>query len=397
MKRFTAAPLVAALLVLGFTPAVAQSSQYEVESEHYHVISEVSRNHAQAISDRMEAMLSLYNQQFRYPLNELEAPLRVRVFATKDRYDQYLRRIVNQTRPGYVYLHYQDLAKSELVGYFVEDDRLDQSMIHQSFVQFFRAFVDNPPLWLREGFAVYFEASRYDPEFGTAIYRENLAWLDTLKEMVDGTSERPMLAFENLFTMDAAEARANLASFYPQAWGVISFLLNADTPEVNRIMWDSLSALDGTADLEENVSTVYREAFQWVDQGQLEESFLDYVNERRSFRGWVSYGVEQYNAGNAAEAESAFVQALKLREDNYVPYYYLGLVNYQRQNYGLADFYYQSAMERGADEAVTLYALGVNAYADNRFDQAEAYLQQTVDTDPAYRERAEGLLIRIRG
>ena len=142
---------------------------------------------------------------------------------------------------------------------------------------------------------------------------------------------------------------------------------------------------------------MYREAFRWVDQGNLTDDFLAYVGERRSFRGWVSYGVDQYTAGELDEAESAFVKSLQLREDNYVPYYYLGLINYERQNYGLADFYYQAAMERGADEAITLYALGVNAYADNRFDEAADYLQMTVDEDPGYRERAEGLLIRIRG
>jgi Flp pilus assembly protein TadD len=104
-----------------------------------------------------------------------------------------------------------------------------------------------------------------------------------------------------------------------------------------------------------------------------------------------------YDAGNADEAERAFVQALRLRDDNHVPYYYLGLISYERQDYSLADFYYQTALDRGAGEAITLYALGVNAYADNRFDDAVTYLESTVDRDPAYRERAEGLLIRIRG
>jgi hypothetical protein len=78
----------------------------------------------------------LYNQQFRYPVEQLDAPLRVRVFATRSRYDAYMRRLVNETRDGFVYLHYDDLAKSELVGYFVDDESLDRSLIHQSFIQF---------------------------------------------------------------------------------------------------------------------------------------------------------------------------------------------------------------------------------------------------------------------
>lgn len=386
--------------LLGFTlalPLAAQSSQFEVETAHYHVISEISEDHATAMGDRLEAMLSLYNQQFRYPVDELETPLRVRVFATKSRFDSYLRRLVDETRDGYVYLHYSDLAKSELVGYYVDDDSLDQSIIHQSFIQFFRAFVPEPPLWLREGFAIYYEASEYDQEFGTVIYHENLAWLDTLKGMVAGDADRPLIPLEDMLAMDLADARDRIDSFYPQAWGMVSFLMHADDPDINRMLWDSLSALDADASFQENLDAVYREAFRWADQTRLAEDFLAYVDQRRSFRGWVAHGVEQYNGGMIDEAENAFVKSLQLREDNYVPYYYLGLINYERQNYGLADFYYQAAMDRGADEAVTLYALGVNAYADNRFDEAAEYLEMTVNQDPAYRERAEGLLIRIRG
>lgn len=385
------------LVVAAVIPVAAQQSMYEVESDYYRVISEISREHASETAQQLEAMLNLYNQQFRFPVEDLESPLRVRIFATKSRFDAYLRRLVDESRQGYVYLHYRDVAKSELVGYYTEDGSLTQSMIHQSFVQFFRAFIPNPPLWLREGFAVYYETSMYDPEFGTAIYRENLAWLDTLKEIVRGESTEPVIPLNEMLSMTVDEARDQLNAFYPQAWGMISFLLNAEHSGANRILWDSLSALHPDADLQENIDAVYREAFRWVDQEQLVADFTAYLDSRRSFRGWITFGVEQYNDGSMAEAEQAFVRAIQLREDNYVPYYYLGLINYERQNFGLADFYYQEAIANGADEAVTLYALGVNAYADNRFDDAVSYLEQTVDTDPSYREKAENLLIRIRG
>jgi tetratricopeptide (TPR) repeat protein len=384
------------LLVLTL-PVFGQSSQYEASGPHYHVISEISRDHATETLDRMEALLALYNQQFRYPVEQLDAPLRVRVFATRSRYDAYMRRLVNETREGFVYLHYDDLAKSELVGYFVDDESLDPSLIHQSFIQFFRAFIPHPPLWLREGFAVYFEEVHYDPQFGTAIYRENLAWLDTLKEMVAGRSDRELIPMDEILTMDLDGARRNIDSFYPQAWGMVSFLANAEKREINRILWDSISALRPEYSRDENAAAVWQEGFRWAVPAQLEEDFLGYVDGRRSFRGWVSHGVEMYNAGDADEAERAFVQALRLRDDNHVPYYYLGLISYERQDYSPADFYYQTALDRGAGEAITLYALGVNAYADNRFDDAVTYLESTVDRDPAYRERAEGLLIRIRG
>lgn len=397
MKGITRIGLSALVLLTATVNLAAQAGTYEFETDHYRVISEIGAEHAGATATKLEAMLTLYNSQFRFPLEELEAPLRVRVFATKPRYDAYLRRLVDESRSGYVYLHYRDVAKSELVGYYTDDGSLDQSLIHQSFVQFFRAFIPHPPLWLREGFAVYYEASMYDPEFDTAIYQENLAWLDTLKSIVRGDSMEIVISLDEMLSMTIDEAKMNLESFYPQAWGMVSFLLNAEQPAVNRILWDSLSALHPDADLEENIDAVYREAFRWIDRNQLVEDFVAYLDSRRSFRGWITYGIEQYEEEEMEIAERAFVQAIQLDEDNYVPYYYLGLINYERQNFGLADFYYQEAITKGAEAAITLYALGVNAYADNRFEDAISYLEQTVDTDPSYREKAEDLLIRIRG
>ncbi len=97
-------------------------------------------------------------------------------------------------------------------------------------------------------------------------------------------------------------------------------------------------------------------------------------------------------------AEESFVTALKLREDNFIPFYYMGLINYDKRNYSLSDFYYKEALVKGATEALTYYALGVNAYADNRFEDAVSYLQETIRLDPlSYENKAGQLLERIEG
>jgi len=305
--------------------------------------------------------------------------------------------LIDESRNGFVYLHYGDPAKSELVGYSANDPDLRKSMIHQGFVQYFRSFIPDPPLWIREGFAVFFEDSRYDSDFDAAIYQENVAWLDTLKSITDGSAGLTPLSLDEMLTIDLDTARERIDVFYPQAWGMVSFLLNSENQDINRILWDSLSALSADADIKENEQAVINQAFAWVTEEDLVGDFLSYSTERRSFRGWVEYGIERYNAGNLDGAEQAFVKALKLNASNYVPHYYMGLINYERQNYTLADYYYQTALETGADEPITLYALGVNAYADNRFDDAVTYLEMTVDRNPEYREKAEDLLVRIRG
>ncbi len=397
----TIAVVLPAVLLTVLFPAqsvAAQSGpeQFEIRSDHYSVISEVDRDHASAVTRKLEAMLQLYNGQFRFPLEERSEPFRVRIFVSKERYDAYLAKVINETRQGYVYLHYRDPAKSELVGYYLPGGGLDQSLLHQSFVQFLRGFIHNPPLWLREGFAVYYEASEYDREIERPVYRENLAWLETLKEILSGNSSAAVIPFEEILSMTQDEARSQLDVFYPQAWGMVSFLVNAEYGDANRMLWDSISALQGNATLEENVQAVYEKAFRWVNREELFQEFLEYIDSRRNYQGWITDGVEAFNDNRTEAAERAFVQAIQLNEDNYVPYYYLGLINYERSNYGLAEYYYQEAAARGADKAITLYALGLNAYGDNRFEDAQSYLEETVQVDPSYAERAEVILARIR-
>jgi tetratricopeptide (TPR) repeat protein len=385
-------------LVLPLSLSAQTSTFEEYSTDHFRVLSELGLEHAQETALKLEALAQLYNEYFRFDLDELPVPLRARFFTTQDNYDTYLQRIIDTTREDFVYLHYTDLAKSELVGYAMDEEAFDVSLKHQGFIQYLRAFIPNPPLWMREGFAVYFEEVEFDEELGLATYRENLAWLETLQSIVDGSAGVNPIPLSEMLRMSVDEARDSIEIFYPEAWGMVSFLLNAESRSINRLAWDSISALEGEATLSENSEAVWDAAFGWEDQTQLVESFVDYVDGRRSFRTLIQDGIDQYADSDLDSAEESFVSAIKLREDNFIPYYYMGLINYDRQNYSLADFYYKEALEKGSAEALTYYALGVNAYADNRFEDAVSFLETTMELDPdAYENKAQQLLDRIEG
>lgn len=388
--------LVVLLLIVISTFSYAQSDTFEYSSEHYRVISAVSADHARDTAAKLEAMLTLYNDYFRFDLDALPARMKVRIFDDKSSFDGYLQRLLGRSREDFVYLHYSDVAKSELVGFAQEDEIFDIALKHQGFIQYFRAFIPHPPLWLREGFAVFFEEATYDENFQAAIYKENLAWLERLKEILNGEFRSGPIPTEQMLTMEVSEAREQIELFYPQAWGIVSFLVNSEERDVNRLLWDTLSALDQENSREENLAALDREVFRWVNQDELESKFVEYVESKRSFRGLLEEGMSAYESREYERAEEHFVKASNLRPENHIPPYYLGLIAYTRQNYSLADYYYQQAIDRGADQALTYYALGVNAYADNRFDQAISYLEQTIDLNPNYRDRAEELLIRMR-
>lgn len=388
------------VLLTAFVVALsAQTSSFaEYQTDHYRVLSEIGQDHARETALKLEALMGVFNGYFHFDPDELPVRLRARFFSSKDRYDAYLRRVIDTTRDDFVYLHYTDLAKSELVGYGMDDDAFDLSLKHQGFVQFLRAFVPNPPLWLREGFAVYFEEVEFGDQLETAIYRENLAWLETLQSIMDGTAGVAPIPLSEMLRMNVEQARARIEVFYPQAWGMVSFLLNSDERYYNRIVWDSISALETDASLAENSANVWHRAFRWHPEEELVDSFVEYVGSRRSFRMLVEEGIDLYNEGELAAAREAFREAITLRDDSFVPYYYLGLISYDERDHSTADRYYREALARGAAPALTYYALGVNAYADNRFDDAEGYLEQTVSLDPGeYEDKATQLLERIRG
>ena len=385
----------AALLATVTTTAAAQTA-YTADSPYYQVTSYVSQDHAEALTEELTALFDFYNSYFHFEPAGLQHALQVRIFADRDSYHDYISRFIEPPREDFVYLHYSDPSRSLLAGVAGEGSENRMAMSHQGFIQFLRSFIPNPPLWMREGFAVYFEHARYDREFGTVAYRENLAWLETLKaEAAVGLFDA--LSPDEMLHMDTQRAQEQLEAFYPRAWGLVSFLLHSPVREYNRLLWDSISALDPQATLQENSDQVARRAFSWVNADTMAEDLYFYVENRQTFRGLVQDGIRLYAEGNHDRAEQRFIQALNLQDSNFIPYYYLGLINYSRGNYTLADFYYSTALDLGAEQPLTLYALGVNAFADQRFDEAVELLEHTLELDAEnYSDKVEQLMERIQ-
>ncbi len=393
MKRvITALAVLTAASVVSTAAAFAEDLA-EHESDRYLVRSEIGPEHAEETSERMEALFELYNELLRLDTEAPAHPLQVRVFADHDGFAAYLENLIGAVPDDYVYLHYRDPERNELVAYRRAAPEYGRGLAHQGFVQFFRAFIDNPPVWLQEGFAIYLEHTEFDEERSNASRVENLSWLETARELYTAGEH---LALERMLEMTPEEAEAEIERFYPQAWALVSFLLHAEDRSYTRLLWDSLAALDPEATRAENVAAVERASFAWVESSELEHDLTAYLQERQSPAGLVEAGVAAYSAGELQEAEEYFLEASERDPENYVAYYYLGLINYDEGNYGLAEYYYMRAGELGAEQAVVQFALGVNAFAAGSYGSAEQYLENAIELDAErYRERAEQLLGRM--
>jgi tetratricopeptide (TPR) repeat protein len=205
-----------------------------------------------------------------------------------------------------------------------------------------------------------------------------------------------LLPIKDIMRINADGVRDNLEVFYPQAWGIVSFLTNTKDPNYSRLLWDSVTTLRASATLEQNENTVYERVFKWYDERTLAGDFISYIDSRKSFRSLVQGGISLYSNNSLEEAEKSFQEALTLDENNFVPYYYLGLIHYARKDYAAADREYAKALEKGAGAALIYYAMGINALADGRNDAALESLKKAGEADPAYKQKAEDLAKRIR-
>lgn len=393
MKKVT---IILLIIITAMSLSAQEPELNTAQSDRYQVYSEISLSHAQETADKLEAYFDLFNSYFHFPEQDLPATMKVRIFSDKEGFDAYLEQFVPEAKSSFVFLQYSDPEKSELVGYWSEGQDFDRYLAHHSFLQFLKTFIPNPPLWLQKGFAVYFETVTYDAEEESAELKENLGWVDTLKSYISEDTEEGLIPFPTLLSLDVESANANLNRFYSQSWGLVYFLLNSPVKAYNRILWDSISAMEADNTRKENEAAVIRKAFEWVLKRDFDTAFKNYISSLRTFPDVVEDGMSLYASAQYDRAEMDFINAISLRKDHPVPYYYMGLIKYARQDYLSAEYYYEMAIQRGSDPGITYYALGVNAFADGRISDAVKYLTMAHQADPlGYGERAVQLLLRI--
>ncbi len=359
---------------------------------HYQVASDRGEARALEIARTMEAAFALFSDTFHPEAATPAAGLRVRIFGAKADYDAYLQGLIGETRPDFVYVSYRDPARSELVGFERPAAELNRSLLHYGLIQFLSVLQPTTPLWLAEGAAAYLEASTL--QAGRFVWQANYAWLEALKGQLGGGQAR--LPITELLAVDKARAAREINTFYPAAWGLVHFLAQSPEKRHNRLLWDSMSAVQPAATLAENSARVVQRAFAWVDGTLLQRDFEAFILAIRTFSDLLKEGTDNFTAGKLEEAEKALSAAMALRPDSYTPYYYLGLISYQRKNYARASELYTRSMELGIEPALIQYALGVNAFADKKYTEAAVYLKKAKELDPkAYGEKADSLLKRI--
>ncbi|MBL8966845.1 MAG: hypothetical protein JNG85_07545 [Spirochaetaceae bacterium] len=391
MKKICIA-LVFALVAFALTAQTASEAMSRVEGLRCVVYSERGKAEATKLAAQADALFDLFNRVFRFDPAELDGKLVLREFAAKEGFDAYLSKLVGQTKDDYVYIHYPSFERRELLLFAKDEPERSASLAHQSFVQFLKAFVQNPPLWLRDGFAIFFETATWDETKNQIVFPENLAWLETAKAL---DAKRAFLPLGRLLTLQQEEARSALDVYYPEAWAFVSFLANGD-PEYNRLLWDSIATLRRDGSLKDNQEAVRARLATWYGEEDAAKAFAAYLANRRTFAEEIAFGVKAYGDKDFETAATAFESAAALDAESYIPPYYLGLIAYALGDFARADFEYSEALRLGCEPAIGNYALGLSAFAQERAEDAKRYFAEATAAAPErYGAKVEELLARL--
>ena len=362
---------------------------------YYEIIAEPgAEGRLPSLTREMELRFEEYNRLFRFNPASLTSPLRVRVFENQEAYNSYLISQLGSTRAGAVYLHYRNIDRRELVIHQGGDNVL----AHQAFLQFFRAFIPNPPAWMLEGFSIYFSSLSFDSGEEKLHFEENLAWLDTVKSLGSGMlSTREIILRDTVQIHDASGITGSIFSrdFQLASWALVSFFIN--TPQHFRSLSESFMVLSPQFSAFENSYAVMDRLSLWIDFYDLDREFVSYINSRKTFEDLMEEGSQAFIARDYVGAEFIFTTARNQRPSHFGPYYYLGLIYYEDGLFELAESNYLLSLNYGANEALVFYALGLNAISADNFDDARLWLQRAGSADPVrYRLRAEELIERLR-
>ena len=222
---FRLAIVVLIAVAAGLAPA--ERSIHRVETEHYHVRTDVGRQFTELVGQHMEAIYKAYTSRFGGYKLKVHEKFVVRVFARQADYNAAVPDKLRGSAGGFI------SADKMLLSYKESrtDEEVFRTLYHEGFHQFlYSSIAQECPLWVNEGLAEYFsEATWNGRRFTTG--QVPVQRLHVVQSALKAGKHIPL---EVLFRTDsdqwfrnirAARTRASLQ--YCEAWSVVHFLIHA--------------------------------------------------------------------------------------------------------------------------------------------------------------------------
>lgn len=352
------------LLIMFSSILLYGEDTFLLESEHYNIVSHISKSNAEIIDSQLESFYSIFNDVFRF--GNLENKLNVQILPNISTFKTFTRSLTGSAYDSYVYIHHQKASERELLIYEGSNEDMIFALAYQASIQFIMNHISTPPLWIREGFSVYFSKSsgpELDRKFSTLKNNEN------------------KFTIEKLISMNSSEAAANFTDFRTEAWAFVTFLMTTNNKEYTRFLFDTITSLK-SPDINTNSITE-----------DLQIGFDEYLNSFLNAQELMNLGIEYYNNEESDLSVQTFTKLNRISPESWQPLYFLGLLSYDAGEYKTADEWYNKASEKEAPDALMAYVTGLTAWKDERIDEAKGLLSKAARLDEEkYGEKTKPIL-----
>lgn len=337
---------------------------FTTETAHYTVISHISKSNSEIMGSQLESFYKVFNDVFRFV--DLDEKLNIQILPNLSTFKTFTRSLTGKSYDSYVYIHHQKAPERELLIYEGSSEDMIFALAYQASIQFIMNHVEAPPLWVREGFSVYFSKSsgpELERKFSALKNKEN------------------RIALEKLLSMSAGEAADVFTDFRTEAWAFVTFLMTTDNKEHTRFLYDTITSLKSSQIETVNISD------------DLQSAFDEYLNSFLNAQELMNLGIQYYNDGESEMYSRTFTHLVGISPESWQPLYFLGLLAYDRGEHKEADLWYSRASEKNAPEALMAYVMGLTAWKDERIDEAKGLLSKAARLDKEkYDEKTKPIL-----
>lgn len=246
-------------------PAFARRFSYR--TTHYEVVSDIDTKVCQRACAILEASYVNLMAQFSWLRSKRKQPrFRVFLFSGEDGYQAYCQAILGSTAPHTAGL-YSPVLKQLLIWNLPKREDMERTIRHEGFHQFLDRLMSNPPTWLNEGTAEYWETAEREQGrlTGGQVRRDHIATLVR--------SRRALPSPKDFVYGNRADFYANAQLRYAQAWATVHFLRESGRKNAALFekLWEELRSAGSTRN-------ALDAAFAKVDWEEFETAFWEHLD-----------------------------------------------------------------------------------------------------------------------
>ncbi len=244
--------------------------RFSYRSAHYEVVSDIDSKVCFDACQVLEASyVNLMSQLTWIKEDKSLPPFRVFLFSGESGYQEYNKSIIGEAVPHSAGL-YTPVLKQLLIWNLPRREDMVRTIRHEGFHQFLDRVMENPPTWLNEGTAEFWEtAQRVQGRMqGGQVRTDHLATL--------ARSRKALPKLQEFVYGGRADFYGSAQLRYAQAWALVHFLRKG--PPVHTARFDKLWAELRSA---KSTRAALDAAFAGVDWGKLEQEFWQHVGTLR--------------------------------------------------------------------------------------------------------------------